>query len=267
VIAFWHHPPYSKGSHDSDNDFDSGGILKAMRENILPMLDSLGADLVLCGHSHSYERSFLLDGHYGHSNTLTVPMMVDPFDGRVDGNGPYTKPSIGKGPHEGIVYSVAGSSGGISGGTLDHPVMVTSLNELGSMVIDVDDLTLDARFLNSSGVVRDSFRIVKGVPVTGVAVEQVAATQPRIQLVGANPVRGSVRLAFTLPAQGAVQLDILDVGGRRVRSLLRGNRKAGRHEQVWDGRDTHGRTLAGGIYFGVLQVDGTLSTVKIVVAR
>src|SRR5262245_17157045 len=25
VIAFWHHPPYTKGSHDSDNELDSGG--------------------------------------------------------------------------------------------------------------------------------------------------------------------------------------------------------------------------------------------------
>ena len=59
VIAFWHHPPYSKGSHDSDTE----GKLIDMREIVLPLVEQYGADLVLSGHSHSYERSYLIDGH------------------------------------------------------------------------------------------------------------------------------------------------------------------------------------------------------------
>jgi hypothetical protein len=55
-IAFWHHPPYSKGSHDSDAEWD----LIQMRQNALPILEAGGVDLVLCGHSHGYERSMLL---------------------------------------------------------------------------------------------------------------------------------------------------------------------------------------------------------------
>ena len=41
-----------------------------MRQNALPILEAYGVDLVLTGHSHSYERSFLIDGHYGASSTL-----------------------------------------------------------------------------------------------------------------------------------------------------------------------------------------------------
>ncbi len=36
-----------------------------MRGNALPSLEGAGVDLVLAGHIHSYERSVLLDGHYG----------------------------------------------------------------------------------------------------------------------------------------------------------------------------------------------------------
>ncbi len=61
IIAYWHHPPYSKGSHDSDTETN----LVDMRQNALPILEAGGVDLVLTGHSHSYERSYLLDGHYG----------------------------------------------------------------------------------------------------------------------------------------------------------------------------------------------------------
>ncbi|MCK5617940.1 MAG: metallophosphoesterase family protein, partial [Candidatus Krumholzibacteria bacterium] len=50
VIAYFHHAPYSKGTHDSDNPTDSGGRLRDMRENALPILEAGGVDLVLAGH-------------------------------------------------------------------------------------------------------------------------------------------------------------------------------------------------------------------------
>src|SRR5438445_7064826 len=92
IIAYWHHPPYTKGSHDSDTETE----LIEMRQNALPILESYGVDLVLCGHSHSYERSFLLDGHYGLSSTLNDTMIKDSRDGRVTGNGAYQNPTLGQ---------------------------------------------------------------------------------------------------------------------------------------------------------------------------
>ncbi len=130
IIAYWHHPPYSKGIHDSDdpvNDFE----LVEMRQNVVPILDEYGVDLTLTGHSHDYERSYLIDGHYGHSSTFVESMKVDPGDGRTTGDGAYTKPMLTPLPYSGIVHTVAGSSGQISGGTLDHPAMLVSLNVLG----------------------------------------------------------------------------------------------------------------------------------------
>src|SRR5436309_594853 len=55
LIAYWHHPPYSKGSHDSDSESE----LEQMRQYANPILESYGVDLVLGGPSHSYERSYL----------------------------------------------------------------------------------------------------------------------------------------------------------------------------------------------------------------
>jgi hypothetical protein len=175
TVAFWHHPPYSKGSHDSDTD----PILAEMRQNILPILEDAGVDLVLAGHSHSYERSFLIDGHYGVSSTFTAAMKKDGGSGRFDVSGAYNKATLGPGPHEGAVYAVAGSSGQISGGTLNHPAMFISLNNLGSMVLDVNGDTLDAKFLRENGAIADYFRIVKGsvvVPVVPAAPSGLTAT-------------------------------------------------------------------------------------------
>jgi hypothetical protein len=158
TIAFWHHPPYSKGSHDSDVDTE----LREMRQNALPLLEAAGVDLVLSGHSHSYERSFLIDGHYGLSGTFTASMKKDGGSGREDGTGAYQKPTSGPAAHEGAVYAVAGSSGQIAGGALNHPAMYVSFNLLGSMALDVVNNRLDAKFIDNTGAVRDYFTILKG---------------------------------------------------------------------------------------------------------
>jgi hypothetical protein len=157
LIAFWHHPPYSKGSHNSDTETE----LIQMRERFLPVLEDFGVDLVLTGHSHSYERSKFIDGYYGSSSTFSSGHVIDGGSGRPEDTGAYDKLSGGA-PHDGAVYAVAGSSGQISGGLLNHPAMYISLNALGSMVLDVNGLTLDAKFLDNTGAVRDSFTIVKG---------------------------------------------------------------------------------------------------------
>jgi 3',5'-cyclic AMP phosphodiesterase CpdA len=190
IIAFWHHPPYTKGSHDSDFEIE----LREMRENVLPVLEAGGVDLVLCGHSHVYERSFLVDGHYGTAVEFEPRMIKDAGDGREDGFGVYGKEP---GPHAGAVYVVNGSSGQTSGGQLNHPVMFRSLNELGSMIIDVNGDRLDAQFLNASGVVADQFTISKAPLVT------LTATQPMTMEPDASPglvtITRSRRFADALP--------------------------------------------------------------------
>jgi hypothetical protein len=261
VIAYWHHPPYSKGSHDSDNDLDSGGRMGDMRRNILPILDSAGVDLVLTGHSHSYERSKLIDGHYGVSTTLTSAMILDGGDGRWNGNGPYHKATLGTGPHEGAVYTVAGVGGSTAGGSLNHPVMVTSLSVLGSMVIDVDGPRLDARFLDFQRTVRDSFTIQKGA-VAGVGGSPAGPLA--LEILGAQPGRGAVRFAYRLERDALARLVILDALGRHVRTVRDETEAAGPHEVTWDGGDERGGECPAGVYFAVLEVDGKAWARKVV---
>jgi hypothetical protein len=173
---------------------------------------------VLNGHSHSYERSFLLDGHYGLSGTLMPGMKLDPGDGRLDGDGAYGKPP-GRTPHTGEVIAVAGSSAQVSGGTLDHPAMAFSLNALGSLVLDVHGDSLEGRFLDDLGAVRDSFAIVRETTVIG-----VPAQAPRLALAleGANPSRSGASFSVELPRPGAARLSIVDAAGRLVRRLQLG---------------------------------------------
>ena len=165
--------------------------------------------------------------------------------------------------HEGTVYAVAGSSSKTSGGTLNHPVMITSLNQLGSMVIDIDGDRLDARFLDDNGSVLDVFTMRKGIATTA----PVPATALRLGLESENPFRSTLRFRIDTPTPGPVTLSVYDLRGRRVATLSSGERGAGTHFVTWDGRNTRGNSVAPGVYFGVLDHAGEMRTQKIVRIR
>ncbi|MCP4334702.1 MAG: DNRLRE domain-containing protein [Gammaproteobacteria bacterium] len=174
IIAFWHHPPYTKGSHDSDLEAN----LIDMRVKALPILESYGVDLVLTGHSHSYERSYLIDGHYGSSGTFTESMKMDGGSGRESETGHYAKTGAGQ-SNQGAVYVVSGSAGKTSSsGSMDHPAMLVNLVSLGSVVMDFNDNRLDVRFVNGTASVADNFTILKGADVTPPAIVSASATNP-----------------------------------------------------------------------------------------
>jgi hypothetical protein len=135
-----------------------------MRQNILPILEARGVDLVLCGHSHIYERSYLLRGHYGDSSTLQSEMILDQGSGRERDTGPYIKPIPGPGADQGTVYVEVGCSGYVRTRVGYHPAMFLSQLQLGSLVVDVNSNRLDAAFLRDTGAIDDSFTIIKSAP-------------------------------------------------------------------------------------------------------
>jgi hypothetical protein len=137
-----------------------------MRTNFLPILENGGVDLVFCGHSHAYERSKLLNGHYGVSTTFSAATHVIQTGGGRDTNGvgAYHKPDgLGEKPigNRGTIYTVAGSSGKVSTGTTNHPAMFYSALSLGSVVLDFSSNRLDALFLRETGATNDYFTIIK----------------------------------------------------------------------------------------------------------
>ena len=149
LIAFWHHPPYTKGSHDSDLEQQ----LIEMREHIMPILESSGVDMVLTGHSHIYERSMLVDGAYA-TPTVSTNVILD------DAEATYRK-SEGLNAHEGTIQVVTGHGGTGLRRKATMPIMRKTIVEHGSVIVDIDGDTLSAVMLNSKGEKRDLFSIVK----------------------------------------------------------------------------------------------------------
>ncbi len=212
IIAFWHHPEYSKGSHDSDAEV----VLQEMRENVVPILESGGVDLILSGHSHSYERSFLVDGHHGLASTLTPAMLLNDGDGNPAGDGAYIKPGPAGTPNEGAVHAVVGSSGKTeAGGTLDHPVMYTSQLSLGSLVLDIFGNRLDAAFVDDTGTVQDEFTILKALQVVDIDVDPWS--DPNIILPESNEAIPVSIQGMSVAAGDAIDFDATMVDAATVK--------------------------------------------------
>jgi hypothetical protein len=132
IVAYHHQPPYSKGSHDSDAQYEC----YKLRSNLVPMFEKYGVDLVLAGHSHSYERSHLLNGHFGSSQEAATNPAVVLSRWQKDADGVDTIFKRGCGPNSGTVYIVTGSGTKTSGGSLNHAAMRNSQNELGSVLLE-----------------------------------------------------------------------------------------------------------------------------------
>jgi endonuclease I len=80
----------------------------------------------------------------------------------------------------------------------------------------------------------------------GDAPQAALALRPNVP----NPFRQATTIRFDLPTRAPVELQILDVAGRRVRTLMSGTvLEPGHHEAVWDGRGVGGRLEPAGLYF------------------
>lgn len=81
-----------------------------------------------------------------------------------------------------------------------------------------------------------------------------------------NPARGNVAVSFELPRAGRVSLEVFDVTGRRVRVIAAGERAAGAHRALWDGRSAEGREQSG-LFFLRLTAGGDRATTRVLMLR
>lgn len=83
-----------------------------------------------------------------------------------------------------------------------------------------------------------------------------AATPNRTEMTQnyPNPFNSSTYIHYVLPGEAEVFLDIVNVRGQTVRTLVSGRQKAGTHALSWDGRDRSAESVPSGVYFYRLTV-------------
>ncbi|OUU19881.1 MAG: hypothetical protein CBC13_11865 [Planctomycetia bacterium TMED53] len=163
-IAYFHHPPYTLGTHTSQTARDSYGRLVAIREIVIPLLEAGGTDLIFAGHSHCYERSALIEGVYGYGE---APNHVVPGretllkDGKILQQ-KQDRYEVAKGA--GTLYVVVGHGGAGVGLRGEHPVMDKFDEQHGSLLLTIDQNSLLLENVVTGGEVNDRVTLVRPTP-------------------------------------------------------------------------------------------------------
>jgi hypothetical protein len=175
-----------------------------MRTNIIPLLENYHVDLVLCGHSHINERSYLIKGHYGSSSTFNASMMMS------TGTNSFSKTP----PYDGTIYATCGTSGQNPGPTQSgYPMACMFFNNNTnncSLVMDVNGDNLTCRYLASTGSILDQFSITK----SGARI--MAPSKSEAVKIGFDPDEGAMVLDYHLEQESRVHFSYLNVSGQVV---------------------------------------------------
>ena len=107
---------------------------------------------------------------------------------------------------------------------------------------------------------------LNGTPEQPTGAARVAVN--RLEQNYPNPFNRQTTIAFSLKVRGHVRIDVFNVAGERVRTVLDETRAAGSYSDVrWDGRDASGSAVASGVYFYKLVTDGFSDTRKMVLLK
>ena len=123
-----------------------------------------------------------------------------------------------------------------------------------------------ARF---TGVVYFDDLTVEKLNVTAIEDPQDNAIPKTYELANnyPNPFNPSTTIEYGLPKAGHVSIKIYNVLGQKVRTLLNGQRPAGRFKVVWNGRDDFGNNVSSGMYFYRLKTDAAVLVKKMILLK
>lgn len=127
------------------------------------------------------------------------------------------------------------------------------------------------QFLSGSTLTERKFLIIVGTPeylANNTANLNLTANSFELHPIYPNPFRSLTNIYYTINRNDRVYLQIYNVLGQQVRSLLDGEwRSAGKYSAFWDGTNKSGEKLASGIYFIKLRSGGHHKIQKIVKLR
>lgn len=221
VIVYFHQPPYTDGSHTTEAFWEV--FMKAMRENILPVLEQYNVDLILSGHSHVYERSYLIKGHYDDLSTFDPnTMIIDGSSGYENLGEEYVKNTSVQNGDEGTIYIVCGNSASKeSNPGLQYPAMYYGYGCdtcVGSLVLDINGDRLDGKFITGYNDILDEFTIVKadtGQVTNGFYSVSSGATFS----IYPNPFNEMINISFRDYNKGNLRIELLDIKGQLLNVL------------------------------------------------
>ncbi len=288
-LIIWNSGPWSRNLL-SDGDamlladwLDSGGKLWMIGDNLASWIDGLGSPAAqnlmdLCGVQFVAPSYYdLTGGMYGEGTNNPPVICIDPMifsngwsfylakDPEIDNTfdvieAKETGRNVIEYPESGGFQYYAGVSnetytGESWGKTVWFGFSWESIREMGA------DSPM-ARNL----ITRDIFQWL-GIPVADITGGENIPLADRLWQNWPNPFNPSTQIRFGVRLRGHVRIDIFDVAGRLVKTLLDENMDAGIHRVSWDGKNQAGTRATSGVYFYKIKANGFEKSKKMVLLR
>lgn len=122
--------------------------------------------------------------------------------------------------------------------------------------------------LTDPGWTIDNIRIFSGMATPN--LDHLGSTMPGISALYPNfpnPFNPSTTIRYSLSEADHVSLDIYNMKGQKVKSLVNSSQAPGNHSVVWDGTDANSNPVSGGIYFYRLNTGKYSKTMKMVMIK
>lgn len=94
-----------------------------------------------------------------------------------------------------------------------------------------------------------------------------APAAPEVRLAAPNPFEVTTMIPYGVPTASPVRMQVYDVGGRAVRSLVDDVHEPGWFVATWDGRDRSGRPVGSGVYYVATRIGSFRHTTRVLVTR
>ncbi len=88
-----------------------------------------------------------------------------------------------------------------------------------------------------------------------------------LESIQPNPFNPQTKITYALAEPGQVVLEVFDLRGVRVRTLVAQSMPAGRHEAIWDGRDDARQGVASGVYMVRMQAGAVHEMRKVLLMK
>ncbi len=109
--------------------------------------------------------------------------------------------------------------------------------------------------------------VIRPMSASGVDDELPTVTSTALVAISPNPFNPQTKITYDLAREGLVKLEVYDVQGRLVRTLINGSRGAGRHTETWNGINDAGGQVASGIYLARMTSSGVTQMKKMTLLK
>jgi hypothetical protein len=132
-------------------------------------------------------------------------------------------------------------------------------------LVDIDNDTDHDLFLITNN---GEIYFVENLTVTGIP-GFASKTPTNFQLYQnyPNPFNSQTSIKYYIPKSDHIKIEIYDLLGRKIKTLINENQQRGEHKVIWNGRDENNQSVASGIYFYTVSTDIYSNSKKMLVLK